>query len=116
MTSQDYVTVEVFNNGIITINNRFDQIEKQLGEIKAEIKVIDKNVLVNTVRIEELHHSMNWGITSLGVIVAIVGLTVTLAPVIRGIFKNMFRPTVTLEQVQEVVDNAISKALSNLGK
>lgn len=104
MTSQDntrYVTVEMFNNGIAEIKaeNR-----RNTEEIKAEIRVLEREVAVNSARIEMLQHVFYWGL-------GIIAIAAALAPSFKREKTEKPQPQVTRSDVQSMIDVAISRAL-----
>ena len=65
MTSNDnYVTVEIFNNGIQEVNQRFDKLEN----------LINTGIRVNEVAHSYLQTSVYWGFAIIAFVVALVGL------------------------------------------
>ena len=124
MTSQDnsqYVTVEMFNDGIARIERRLDKIDQTLTGIQAEIRAMDRRVEINTVKIDELHYFMGIGFTVIAIVVGIVGFVLTLAPMFRDIYHD--RKQAKSERVkqdildtlrgemQSMIDSAVSQAL-----
>ena len=72
MTSADntrYVTVEMFREGIA-------EIKTELREMKGEIRVLEREVAVNSTKIEMLQHTFYWGL-------AIIAVAATLAPIFK---------------------------------
>ena len=124
MTSQDnsqYVTVEMFNDGIARIERRLDKIDQTLTGIQAEIRAMDRRVEINTVKIDELHYFMGIGFTVIAIVVGIVGFVLTLAPMFRDMYHD--RKQAKSERVkqdildtlrgemQSMIDSAVSQAL-----
>ncbi len=116
MTSQDnarYITVEMFNNGIAEIKA---EIHKNTEEIRAEIRTLDKRVEINSVKIDELHYFMGIGFAIMAVVVVFVGFVITLAPMFREMYRDAKKaksePPMTRSDIQSMIDEAISRALS----
>lgn len=79
MTSQDnarYVTVEMFNGAITDINHRLDKIDQTLTEMRYEIRY-------NARDIDHLQTSVYWGFAIMGVVVALVGFMIAIAPILK---------------------------------
>ena len=117
MTSNDkqaFLTKEVFEAKMdafmatIRLEN-----EKLRSQLHSEIKVVESEVRVNSAQISDLQHSVYWGF-------AILGITITIAIFLKGekdkTEKKEKKTYVTVEQVQEIVDKAITKAFSAIGK
>ena len=124
MTSQDnsqYVTVEMFNDGIARIERRLDKIDQTLAGTQTEIRAMDRRVEINTVKIDELHYFMGIGFTVIAIVVGIVGFVLTLAPMFRDMYHD--RKQAKSERVkqdildtlrgemQSMIDSAVSQAL-----
>ena len=121
MTSSD---VQIFKSGLedlkFYIDGRISDVNKQLREIKAEIRTINESVLVNSAKIDAQRDFMSIGFTIMTVVIALVGFIVTLAPMFRDIYKDakMAREhenNLTAEKIQNMIDNSIAKALNNAG-
>lgn len=119
MTSNDLFIIEVFNNRMNTLEEKIislqQEMNKRFDNIQTEIKDIKQEIRVNAVKIEGLHDSVNWGfalatilITS---VIAIVGLIATLAPTVREYFASKQKKYATPEEVENIVERAISNAL-----
>ena len=79
MTSQDnarYVTVEMFDGAITDINRRLDKIDQTLTELRYEIRY-------NARDIDHLQTSVYWGFAIMGVVVALAGLMIAIAPILK---------------------------------
>ena len=125
MSNDKFVTVEILDERInelkkelkIEINTGNTQIRNELKDATAEINTAIK---INAVDNAHLQTSIYWGFAiatlTIGVVIAIVGFFVTLAPSLRENSKRKESKYTTVEQVQSIVENAISKALLNIGK
>ena len=125
MTSQDnqqYLTVEMFNAKMdafmatIRLEN-----EKLRNELHSEIKAVETEVKINSAKIADLQNSfaIYFGIATLIItFLAIVkGVLTAFAPRIWAFFDRRKQdPAVTQEQVQNMIDKAIAKAFSSIGK
>ena len=86
MTSNDnYITIEMFNAGIQEIKSELKEIKTELREIKYENQ-LNKNDTAH------LQTTIYWGFALstllIGVVIAVVGFMVTLAPTIREYFTS----------------------------
>lgn len=111
MTSNDnqqYITVELFNSKMETLITQIKLDNEQLrSELKAEIQAVNANVQVNAAKIELLQHTFYWGLAILAFIAAFV-------PLFRRERKEK-EQFITREGVLEIVNEAIAKAISNIG-
>ena len=77
MTSNDnFVTIEIFNNGI-------QEIKKEISELRAEIQEIKYEEKLNSAKIDWLQHSVYWGFAIIGTIIAFVGIVIALVPFLK---------------------------------
>ena len=108
MTSQDntvYVTAEMFNDATARIERRFDAVERRLDKIEQTMTEMRYETRYNARDIDHLQTSVYWGFAILGIIVA-------LAPSFRREKTEKPQPEVTRSDVQSMIDEAISRALS----
>ena len=129
MTSNDnqqYVTIELYNAGndrlerqIIKLSEKQDafsrEIKSEFKTVKAEIQAVRENSLINGAKIDAYRDFTGIWFTVITVIIGLVGLV---APLLRDIYKD-YRKTkeqnnLTAEKVQNMIDNAIAKAMSNI--
>ena len=103
MTSHDnYVTIEIFNQGINEIKNEISNLHSEIRDVKYENRL-------NSAKIDWLQHSIYWGFAVIAFVVAYVSLRPSRKE------KSEKQKFTTAEQVQEIVDKAITKAFTNLG-
>ena len=122
MTSNDnqqYITVELFNSKMETFiaqirldneqlrNEMNSKIDSVRNELRTEIQSVAAQVQVNAAKIEMLQHTFYWGFAILAFIAAFV-------PLFRRERKEK-EQSITRESVLEIVNEAIAKALSNVG-
>lgn len=111
MTSNDnqqYITVELFNSKMETFITQIRLDNEQLrNELRAEIQSVAAQVQVNSAKIEMLQHTFYWGFAILAFIAAFV-------PLIKHERKEKEQP-ITRESILEIVNEAIAKAISNIG-
>lgn len=123
MTSSD---VEIFRSGIedlkYYIDGRFSEVDRQFQEVRAELRTVHENVLVNTAKIDAQRDFMGIGFTIMAVVIALIGFIVTLAPMFREMYKDAKRgkmsnasedTTLTVEKIQYMIDISIAEALRN---
>jgi len=117
MTSNDnYVTVDMFNNGI-------QEIKAEMREMKQEIKDTRKDLMaeirVNQSETRAVHDKVNMGFTLTTVFLGIIGGLVLIVPAIKALgeyFASKRKNYVTEEQVQNIVESAISKASAGISR
>ena len=122
MTSNDnqqLVTVEVYNSGINKLEKQVIQLGEQMNvsfrELKNEIQTVNNNVLINTARIEDQKDFMSSGFTIIAIVIALVAIMTTLAPMFRDMYRDakQARNDKNLRDIiREEVDNAVSRALN----
>ena len=108
MTSNDLIIIEAINNlegKIIALQSEMNQ---RFEKLETEIRLNQNDTA-------HLQTTIYWGFALstllLGVIIAIVGFIVTLAPTIREYFASKQAKFATEEQVHNIVETAINKAL-----
>ena len=128
MTSSDkeqYLTVDLFNAKMeammTTIRLENEKLRSQLheeiqnvkSELHAEIQDVRAETRINSAQIADLQHSVYWGF-------AILGIFITLAVFFfrdkDRAEKKSQQKYISEERIQEMIDTAISKTLSTLGK
>ena len=112
MASNDVVTkadiegLKLYIDGKISgIENRIKSVEQAIGEVKTEVRI-------NAVKIEEVKNSMNWNFATLALVVAIVGFTITLAPMFREIFREKHRERRD-DEIRNIVRDEFAKLKGN---
>ena len=96
--NKEYITVEMFNNGI--------------RDLKAEIQAIDKNVLINTTKIDMLQHSQNVWFMVIAVVVALIGFVITLAPMFREMYRDSRKNFMVEQEIKNLVREEFAKLKS----
>ena len=85
ITKTDIESLKVYIDGRIAgIESRIAGVEQAVGEVKTEL-------YINAVKLETVKHNVNWNFAILALVVAIVGFTITLAPMFREIFRDKRR-------------------------
>ena len=109
MTSSDnqqYVTVEMFNNGIESlraeIRQNNEQVRTEIKQLRAEIQVLDKNLAVNSAKIDMLQHYQNLGFTIMGGVIAFVGIVAAIAPIFREIYRESRKSSKHEQEIREL--------------
>ena len=106
--------IEVLTNNM---ERRFDDVNRRIETVDRKLDVLTIQVQNNfdyqNMRIDSLQTSVYWGFALITFFIAVVGVMVVLAPSILEIFRSRRkeRDYATLEQVQEIVDKSISRAL-----
>ena len=80
--------------------------EKLRSEVKAEVLDIRGDIRTLNARIDGLQTGVYWGFTVLALLFGFV----TFAPSITDFLRNLRKPSVTLEDVERVVDAALQRA------
>ena len=118
MTSSDnFITIELFNNGIHEIKSEMKQMKNEFHqEIQDTKKELLNEIRVNSIKIEGVHNSVNWGFAvatiTITAVIAIIGLIATLAPTIKEFFTSKQKKFTTEEKVQSMIETAITNALA----
>ena len=106
MTSQDnarYVTVEMFRDGISELKTEIRGVSSQVNELKAEVRVLDRELAMNTAKIEMLQHTFYWGL-------GIIAVAAALAPLFKREKNEQPKSELTRSDVQSMIDAALSRA------
>ena len=110
MTSNDLIILEAINGlegKIVALQSDVNGIKQEIQEIKTEIREIKYENLLNSAKIEWLQHSIYWGFGIIAFIVAYVSLFKKDKPEAKTERKD----SPTLEEVKNLIDATISKAL-----
>ena len=106
--------IEVLTNNM---ERRFNDVDRKIETVDRKLEALTVQVQNNfdyqNMRMESIQTSVYWGFALITFFIAVVGVMVALAPSILEIFRSRRkeRDYVTSEQVQEIVDRSISKAL-----
>lgn len=79
--------------------------EKSRTELKAEIKMLDERINSVNARVDSVQTTVYWGFTVLTLFLALT----TFAPALLEFIKGLRKPQLTAEDVQNIIDAAISK-------
>ena len=79
--------------------------EKSRTELKAEIKMLDERLNSVNARVDSVQTTVYWGFTVLTLFLALT----TFAPALLEFIKGLRKPQLTAEDVQNMIDAAISK-------
>ena len=111
-SNDNYITIEMFNNGIQEIKSEIIALNKRIDGLQQEVRI-------NTVKIEATQNSINTGFLTatlaITAVIAIVGFLVTLAPTIRAYFENKLTSSLN-ERMQEIAEKAINKASAGISR
>ena len=83
-------------------------VDKAVGELRAEIIHNRNDIQVLTARVDSLENVFYWGLSGFGIILA----SAVIIPAIVGFLKKLFQPSVTIEEIQRLIDTAITTRLS----
>ena len=116
MTSNDnYVTVEMFNAGIARLEAMNEKniaiIDGKLTEIRSEVHVVNNRIDNMTERLEDLKFFGSIGIAVITVLLAIIAFKRE-----KPEIKTEQRDSPTFEEVNNIVEVAISKALAGISR
>ena len=116
MTSNDVITVELFNSKMETIitqiqlgneclrNELTGKIDKVYTELNTKIEITNARLTGVENRLDDLKTFMSIGFSIVAIIVALIAF----APSIADFFKWVRKPTLTEERVQELINNALN--------
>ena len=86
---------------ILKVNARIDNVETKIDAMNTRID--DMNT-----RLGETHSVMGWGI---GIMAAVIAFLLVISPV-ATFMKNLFRPPITLEQIDELITKKIDTIIA----
>ena len=119
MTSKDNhnndIVVKILENYTVRIESAISKTQNEVSKIHSEIRALQNDVTSLKSDSAHLQTSIYWGFAIIAIVIALVGFTVSLAPAFLEFLKNKKTYTTT-EQVQEIVDKAIAKALNSITK
>lgn len=118
-SNDNYITVEMFNEGLNKIEEKIIMlnagIEKRFDQLETEIKEMKQEIRANTIKIEATQNSINTGFLTatlaITAVIAIVGLIATLAPTIKEYFAIKLKSSLD-ERMQEIAEKVMSRALA----
>ena len=82
------------------------QFRNEIGELRTEIRLVDERVNSVNARVDSVQTTVYWGFTVLTLFWALTTFTPALLEFIKGLRK----PSVTMEDVERVVNAAIAQA------
>lgn len=83
------------------------ELKTEILEVKGDINVINTRINGIDTRISDLQTVVYWGFAIIGFFIAFVSL----APSVGDFLKNFRRPSVSISDVERIVNAAINKAL-----
>ena len=116
MTSNDVqvLTLDDFRSGIdslkIYIDGKLAEFSRRSEKANEELKT---EIRINAVRLEEVKNTMNWDFTTLAIVVAVVGFTITLAPMFREMFRHDKNSELTEQEIRRIVREEIAQSAKN---
>ncbi|MBR6901650.1 MAG: hypothetical protein IKN30_06275 [Synergistaceae bacterium] len=94
-------------------NEALNSLEAKTNEaisgVRAEIRYVGNEVSVLAARVNSLENVVYWGLGGFGIILALAAILPTIVEHLR----KVFAPSVTVEDVERIVNAAISKHLAN---
>ena len=102
-----------------SISETKSYVEKSVDEIKAELRQNGNDIKALTVRVDALEQTLGARISAventlywwIGLFAIFIAITAFFAPIL-AFFKKMFKPSVTIEDVERIVNTAIATHLS----
>lgn len=91
------------------INSLETKTNEAISGLRAEIRYVGNEVSVLAARINSLENVVYWGLGGFGIILALAAILPTIVEHLR----KVFAPSVTVEDVERIVNAAISKYLAN---
>ena len=118
MTSTDnIVTVEMFNGRMDKIEARFDALEKSNAGLQTAVQVLSTRMDGMNDRISDIQNYVSWSFALTAVFVAIIGIIVSVvvafAPSIWAARKRPRKSTLGRSEIREIVSQQITEALNS---
>ena len=92
------------------MDKRFKEVDKRFDEVNERFNRVERRIDVLEERTEGLKTSVYWGLTFMGIILAMI----VFAPTLVKIFQIIFRPSVTLEDVQRLIEANNANLFQNI--
>ncbi|MBQ9419949.1 MAG: hypothetical protein IJU31_06170 [Synergistaceae bacterium] len=86
------------------------KIEKLRTELNGRLDQLEARIDATNVRIDDTHTYMGWGF---GLMAAMIAFLVIISPAAE-FFKKLFRPSITLEQIDELITARLQASLNPL--
>ena len=86
------------------------EIKAEIGEIRAEIVEIRNDIKVLSTRVDSLEHVIGWGIGGFALVLALAAVI----PAFIAFIKKLFKPSVTFEDVQRMIDESSARIITEL--
>ena len=118
MTSTDnVVTIEMFNGRMDKIEARFDALEKSNAGLQTAVQVLSTRMDGMNDRISDIQNYVSWSFALTAVFVAIIGIIVSVvvafAPSIWAARTRPRKTSLGRDEVREIVSQEITEALNN---
>ncbi|MBQ6775339.1 MAG: hypothetical protein IJP53_02675 [Synergistaceae bacterium] len=94
----------------IEVNGRLDQLEEKIEATNARIDAVNVRIDDTSMRISDTHTYMGWGF---GLMAAMIAFLVIISPA-AGFFKKIFKPSITLEQIDELITARLQASVNPL--
>ncbi len=121
LSNDNFVTIEIFNERTNSIEEKIIGLQSGMNQKFDKLEnLIATEIRFNDQAHEHLQTSVYWGFAIativITLVIALVGFMITLAPSFLEIIRSKQQKFVTTEQVQEIVDKAISRAFANTAR
>ena len=88
-----------------SINSLRADTAKSISELKMEIQYVGNEVRLQSTRIDSLENTIYWWIGIFGIVIA----SAVFLPALTSYLKRLFKPAVTIEDVERMINAAISR-------
>ena len=97
------------NEAIKGVKAEINGVRAEMNGLKAEIRYVGNEMSVLTARVNSLENVVYWGLGGFGIILAVAAILPTIVEHLR----KVFAPSVTVEDVERIVNAAISRHFAN---
>ena len=100
--------MDAFMSEIRLMNEQLrSEIKQDVQEINARIDATNARLDVTNARLDDLYTMVYWGLALMGIFVGLIAFT----PAFVNMFQNIRKPSVTLEQVERLIEAKLSEKL-----
>ena len=93
------------------IQNLRQEVKQEIQEIRQEVKrdiqAVNARIDVTNARLDDLYTTVYWGLAIIGIFVALIAF----APVLMTMYQNLRKPSITLEEVERLIEAKFSEKL-----
>ena len=76
-------------------------------EVERDIQAVNARIDVTNARLDDLYTTVYWGLAIIGIFVALIAF----APVLMTMYQNLRKPSITLEEVERLIEAKFSEKL-----